>query len=182
MPRLPAITGKTDVAPEHQGVVDAVTKVFGSVRGPFSMFLHSPRLAEKLLPLVTFFRDDSRVDPKLRLIAILTAVRERDAAYPWAAQVNQARRNGLREEVIDLIRAKGDPRGLSDDERDIVEYVRQLMRTNRPDTKAFEALKARHTPEWMVEITTAAHYFAMVGGIANAFDLAAPPEGDKLPA
>src|SRR5205809_1080654 len=98
MPRVPAITDKSGVSPEHHAVVDAVTKVFGSVRGPFSVLLHSPKLAERLLPLVTFFRDDSAVDAKLRLIAILAAVRERDAAYPWAAQVGQARRSGLREE------------------------------------------------------------------------------------
>jgi 4-carboxymuconolactone decarboxylase len=180
MPRLPAITGKADVPAEHHPVVDAVIKVFGTVRGPFSMFLHSPKLAERLLPLVTFFRDDSRVDPKLRLIAILTAVREREAAYPWSAQVNQARKNGLREEVIDLIRAKGDPRGLSEDERNVVEYVRDLMRSNRPNSNLLDALKSRHGADWVVELTTAAHYFAMIGGIANAFDLAPPPDGDRL--
>jgi 4-carboxymuconolactone decarboxylase len=181
MPRLPAITGKADVPAEHHAVVDAVIKVFGSVRGPFSMFLHSPRLADRLLPLVTFFRDDSRVEPKLRLLAILTAVREREGAYPWAAQVNQARKNGVRDDVIDLIRAKGDPSGLSEDERDVVTYVRDLMRTNRPDPKLFDALKRRHGADWMVELTTAAEYFAMIAGIANAFDLTPLPEGDRLP-
>ena len=48
MPRLTPITGKSDVPAEHHGVVDAVVKVFGNVRGPFSMLLHSPKLAERL--------------------------------------------------------------------------------------------------------------------------------------
>ncbi len=43
MPRVAPITGKSDVAAEHHGVVDGVLKVFGQVRGPFSMLLHSPR-------------------------------------------------------------------------------------------------------------------------------------------
>jgi 4-carboxymuconolactone decarboxylase len=144
MTRIAPVTGKADVPAEHHGVVDEVVKVFGGVRGPFSMLLHSPKLAARLLPLVTFNREDNVVEPKLRSVAILSAVREREAAYVWAAQVGAARRAGLREEVIDLIRAKGDPAGLSDEERDIVTYVRQLMRTNRVDQAVFDRLKNRH--------------------------------------
>jgi 4-carboxymuconolactone decarboxylase len=181
MPRLTPVTGKSDVPAEHHAVVDAVQKVFGNVRGPFSMLLHSPKLAERILPLVTFFRDESVVEAKLRSIAILTAVREREAAYVWSAQVGAARRNGLGEEVIDLLRAKGDPGKLGDEEREIVTYVRQLMRTNRADQAAFDALKKRHDAQWMVELTAVANYFAMLGGIVNAFEVPAPPDGDPLP-
>src|SRR5881628_157456 len=181
MPRVAPITGKSDVPAEHHAVVDAVVKVFGNVRGPFSMLLHSPKLAERVLPLVTFFRDESVVEPKLRSVAILTAVREREAAYVWAAQVAAARRNGLREEVIDLIRAKGDPGKLPADEREIVTYTRQLMRTNRIDQAAFDALAKRNSVQWLVELTAAANYFAFLSGIVNAFEVAAPPDGDTLP-
>jgi len=181
MPRVAPITGKSDVPAEHHAVVDAVVKVFGNVRGPFSMLLHSPKLAERVLPLVTFFRDESVGEPKLRSVAILTAVREREAAYVWAAQVAAARRNGLREEVIDLIRAKGDPGKLSAEEREIVIYVRQLMRTNRTDQAVFDALQKRYGVQWLVELTAAANYFALLSGIVNAFEVAAPPDGDKLP-
>jgi 4-carboxymuconolactone decarboxylase len=182
MPRVAPVTGKSDVPAEHHAVVDAVVNVFGNVRGPFSMLLHSPKLAERVLGLVTFFRDESIVEPKLRSVAILTAVREREAPYVWAAQVGAARRNGVREEVIDLIRAKGDPSELSADERDIVTYTRQLMRTNRVDQAVFDALNSRHRARWLVELTAAANYFALLSGVVNAFEVAAPPDGDKLPA
>src|SRR5438046_7928949 len=42
----------------------------------------------------------------------------RAAAYVWAAQVAAARKNGVREEAIDLLRAKGDAVKLPADERD----------------------------------------------------------------
>jgi len=182
MPRVPPVTGKSDVPAEHHAVVDKVVNVFGGVRGPFSMLLHSPKLAERVLGLVTFFRDESVVDPKLRSVGILSAVREREAAYVWAAQVAAARRNGVSEEVIDLLRAKGDPGKLPAPEREIVTYVRQLMRGNRVDQAAFDALKNRHGAQWLVELTAAANYFALLSGVVNAFDVAAPADGDKLPA
>ena len=182
MPRIAPITGKSDVPTEHHAVVDEVVRVFGNVRGPFSMLLHSPKLAERLLPLVTFFRDESVVEGRLRSVAILAAVREREAAYVWSAQVAAARRNGVADHVIDLLRAKGDPAGLPAEEREIVIYVRQLMRTNRVDRAAFDALAARRGPQWLVEMTAAANYFAMLSGVVNALEVEAPPDGDKLPA
>jgi len=182
MPRIAPVTGKSEVPAEQHAVVDSVLKVFGQVRGPFSMLLHSPKLAERMLPLVTFFRDDSVVDAKLRSVAILTAVREREAAYVWSAQVAAARRNGVGAEVIDLIRAKGDPAKLPAEEREIVTYTRQLLRTNRIDQAVFDALRKRHNEQWLVELTAAANYFALLSGVVNAFEVAAPPDGDKLPA
>src|SRR5690348_18327669 len=149
MSRYTPVTGKEAMAPEQQHVFDQVMGVFGRIRGPFSMLLHSPKLAETLLPMVPFAREGTIIDPKLRQIAVLTAVRERDANYVWAAQVDVARRVGLREAVIDLLRAKGDPASLSEDERDSEVYMRQLMRTNRVEQSGFDAWPARHTGQSM---------------------------------
>jgi 4-carboxymuconolactone decarboxylase len=182
MPRVAPIKGKPDVSPAHHAVVDGVVQVFGNVRGPFSMLLHSPKLAERILPLVTFFRDESVVEGRLRSVGILAAVREREAAYVWAAQVAAARRNGLGEATIDVLRAKGDPAALPPEERDIVVYVRQLVRTNRVEPGAFDALQKRHGTQWLVELTAVVNYFGILTGIVNAFEVAAPPDGDKLPA
>jgi 4-carboxymuconolactone decarboxylase len=181
MPRISPVTGKSDVPAEYHGVVDDVMKVFGAVRGPFSIMLHSPKLAERVLPLVTFFREGSVVDAKLRSHAILAAVREREAAYVWSAQVGAARRAGVPESTIDLLRAKGDPSSLPEDERDIVIYTRQLMRTNRVDEAVLDRLKNRHGVQWLVELTAAANYFSFLSGMVNAFEVPAPPDGDKLP-
>ena len=60
-------------------------------------------------------------------------------------------------------------------------YTRQLMRTNRVEPAVFDALAERHGPQWMVELTAAANYFAMLSGVVNAFEVPAPADGDKLP-
>jgi 4-carboxymuconolactone decarboxylase len=181
MPRVAPISGKSDVPAEYHDVVDGVLKVFGQVRGPFSMLLHSPKLAERVLNLGNFFRSESLVEAKDRSLAILVAVRERQGAYVWAAQVGAARRAGVREEAIDVIRAKADPAQLPAEERDIVAYTRQLVQKNRIDQASFDALKNRHDVQWLVELTAAANYYGFLCGIVNAFEVPAPPEGDRLP-
>ncbi len=180
MPRLKAITSKSDLPAEHHAAVDAVMKVFGRVRGPFSMLLHSPQLAQMLLPLVPFVREGSVVEPNPRFAGILTAARERDTAYVWAAQVEQAHKQGVRQELIDLVRSRADLSKFQEDERDVVDYVRQLSRTHHVDQATFDRLKSKHTEQWMVELTGVVSFFAFVSTICNAFEVPAPPDGDKL--
>lgn len=180
MPRLTPITARSQMPEENQAVADAVLKVFGHIRGPFSMLLHSPGLAERLLPMVTFVRESSVVEPGLRFAAILTAARERGAAYVWAAQVAQARANGIREELIDLVRSGGDAAKLPQDEREVVNYVRELMRTNRVDAATFDVLKNKYSAQWLVELTAIVNFFGFVAGICNAFEVQPPAGGDPL--
>src|SRR4051812_20797564 len=145
MPRLEPITTKAALPEQHQHVADKVMEVFGHIRGPFSMLLHSPKLAEQLLPMVRFVREANMIDKRLRFAAILAAVRESDAQYVWAAQVEQARKNGIREELIDLVRSRGDAAKLPQDEREIVTYVRELVRGHRVGDATFKALKDKYS-------------------------------------
>ena len=180
MPRLKPITQKSELPAQHQPVADDIVKVFGRIGGPFSMLLHSPKLAAKVLPLVPFVRDECIVEPNLRFPAILTAARENEAAYVWAAQVGQARKAGIRDDLIDLIRARGEISRLPAEEREVVDYARQLVRNRKVDQATFDALNKRHGSQWMVDLTATIGYFGFVSGIANAFEVAAPPDGDRI--
>ena len=181
MPRLKPITGDGDVPAEYRSVLESVLARFGRVRGPFSVLLNSPRLAERLLGAGNYFHYDSIVAEKDKSLAIITAVRQREGAYVWAAQVGAARRAGVREEAIDVIRDKGDLAKLLPEERVIVAYIRELVETNRISQATFDALNKDHDAQWMVELTAAANYYGFLCGVTSAFEVPAPPEGDPLP-
>ena len=176
MPRLTPLTSKSALPADQQHVGDAVLEVFGHIRGPFSMLLHSPELAKQLLPLVTFVRKNNVIEPNVRFAAILTAARENEARYVWAAQVEQARKNGIRESLIDLVRSRADASKFEGEERAAVEYVRQLVNRHRVDDATFAALRDAHDPKWMVELTAVASFFGFVSQVCNAMEVE-PPEG-----
>ncbi len=180
MPRTKLITSKADLAPEHHAAADAVLKIFGHIRGPFSVLLHSPALAARLAPMVGFVRDDTIVAPNLRYVAILAAARECDAPYVWAAQVAQAQKHNVRKDLIDHIRAKGDPAKLPPEERDVMNYALQLTRTHKADKALFDTLVAHHGVQWLVELTATFNFFVFVSGIANAFEVDVPVDGDAM--
>lgn len=180
MARVPQIAGKADVPESHQYVVDQVLKVFGRVRGPFSILLHSPELAERLLPMVPFSREMTVVKAPLRFVGILATVREKDANYVWAAQVRVARESGLSEGTIDVLRAKGDLSALPPEEQDVATYARQLTRTNRVDQSLFDTLRERYGTKWLVELTTIMSFYGALCGVVNAFEVPAPDDGDRF--
>ena len=180
MPRVTPIKSRADLPAEHHAVADKVLKVYGDIRGPWTMLLHSPKLTEKMVPITPFIWNESIVERKLALVGILAYVRDLEAEYVWAAQVAMARKNGVSEEVITLLRADGDATKLSSPEREIVIYVRQLFRNHRVDQAVFDALKNKFGTQWLVELTAMVGYFGVVSGIANAFEVAPPAGGDKL--
>ena len=181
MPRVKPVADKSEVPAEYQSVADEVIKTFGGIRGPHSVLLLHPSLDGKVLAVGNHFRNEGVVKSPHRELATITAARERDCLYVWAAQAGAARRGGVREEAIAAIRDKKAPAGLTPDEAAIVTYVQQLFRTNRTDQAAFDALHKKHGTEWLIELTTLVGYYGMLAGVVNSFELPAPPDGDQLP-
>jgi 4-carboxymuconolactone decarboxylase len=181
MPRIAPVADRTEIAPEYQSVVQDVLDLFGGIRGPHSILLHSPRADERVMALGNFFRHDSLVKSPERELAIITAAREKDCLYIWAAQSAASRRVGVREEAIAAVKERADPAKLEPQEAAIVTYVQQLFRKNRVDQQSFDALEREHGKQWVLELTTMVGYYAMLAGVVNAFELMPPPDGDKLP-
>ncbi|MGZ9066672.1 MAG: carboxymuconolactone decarboxylase family protein, partial [Burkholderiales bacterium] len=144
------------------------------------MLLHSPAMAQHFLGIVNFMREGSVVEQKHRSLAALTAASEGGGYYVWSAQIEAARKAGVREEAIELIRARGDPAKLPEEERLIVSYTQQLMRTRDVDRATFDALHQRHGTKWLVELTASAGYFGLLCGLVTTFEVPVPEGGDRL--
>lgn len=181
MARIPLVQGRQDVPAEHHALVDRIVQTFGGVIGPSSVLLHTPQLAPSIYDLGDYFRDRSLVAPQLRLLGILVAARERQGEFVWAAQVGAARRAGVGENTLELLRTRAAASRFPQEEGEIVAYAEQLMRTNRVEQSAFEALKDRHGSQWLIELTVAIGYYAMLSGLVSAFEVAAPSGADPLP-
>ena len=68
---------------------------------------------------------------------------------------------------------------LAQSDADIVDYVRQLQRTNRVAQPLFDRLRERHGIPWLVELTALIGHYGMVTAQLNAFEMA-PREGVEL--
>ena len=87
----------------------------------------------------------------------------------------------MREEAIDAMRSGGDVRHLEPDERDIITYTRQLLRTNKVEQALFDTLVERHDVRWLVELTATIGQYQYISAINNAFGMEPRPDADPLP-
>ena len=180
-PRITPITRRDQVKEEHRPIFDAVAEGRGSVRGPFSILMHSPMLCQRVLDVSTYLRFNSQVKPNLGEVAIIATAREKDCPYVWAAHAPLARRAGVSDATIAAVRDRRDLTGLPSVERDIVDYVRQLLGNNGVVQPLFDRLRDQHGVPWLVELTGLIGHYGTVTGILNAFEMAPAPDAEQLP-
>ena len=181
MARIPSITRKDELAPEHHAVWEAIAQSRGHVIGPFAALLHRPELARRVSELGAWVRFESALAPADRELLILTAARAFDCLLEWPAHVPRARAAGVREEAIAALRDRRAPAGLTAPEAALVGYVGQLLATHRVDDETFAALRARLGDRGLVEVTASAGYYALIACTLNAFAIEPEPGADLLP-
>lgn len=179
MARLKTITGKTDVPAEHHAIVDAIIKSRGAVQGPFTMLLHCPPLAERVMRVGAYVRFEGKLDHRVRVLAAMTVAREFEAVYVWGAQTGQARKQGVPETTIAAIREKHS-RGLPPEDAQIVDFTRELICKRRVGDGSVKALRQRFGDEQFIELTGTIGYYSMLAMTANACELEAAPGAEVL--
>jgi 4-carboxymuconolactone decarboxylase len=180
-PRVTPVTRRDQLAAEDRPVFDAVTEGRGGVRGPFGILLHSPELCRRHLEVGTYLRARAQIAPDTRELAIIATAREADCPYVWAAHAPAARKASVSEAAIVAVRDHGDLGRLADAERDVVDYVRQLLRAHRVGQPLFDRLRERHGVGGLVELTALIGHYGIVTGVLNAFEVAPAPDAELLP-
>jgi 4-carboxymuconolactone decarboxylase len=179
MARLSPITSKDQVPAKDHAIVDAITASRGAIQGPFTMFLHSPELAERVAHLGAYVRFEGSLDMRVRVLAAMTVAREFEAVYVWGAQTGGARRLGVPESTITAIRDKH-TRGMPPEDAQIVEFTKQLLQKHRVDDATFKAMQARFGNDELIQLTGAIGYYTMLAMTVNACELEAAPGAEVL--
>jgi 4-carboxymuconolactone decarboxylase len=121
------------------------------------------------------------VKPESRELAIIATAREKDCPYVWAAHAPAARKAGVSDGAVITVRDRADLAGLPSAERDVVDYVRQLLQTNHVAQPLFDRLRAQYGATWLVELTCLIGHYGIVTAILNAFEVAPAPGAEPLP-
>lgn len=179
MARLTPITSKNQVPTKDHAIVDAIVQSRGALQGPFTMFLHCPELPGRVAHLGAFVRFEGSLDMRERVLAAMVVAREFDAVYVWGAQTGGARRLGVPEATITAIREKHS-RGVPQEDAQIVEFTRQLIRKHRVDDASVKALRERVGDEGFIQLTGTIGYYSMLAMTVNACELEAAPNAEVL--
>jgi 4-carboxymuconolactone decarboxylase len=173
--RLPALK-REELDAYAQGIWDRVAQTRGSVGGPNALMLHHPSIAERSSRLGEQLRFSGVLSGADRELAILTAGREVEAPYEWAAHEPIGLKEGVRPEAIEVLRHQRATDGLESREALIIDVVRSLFREHRISDELYARAEATFGRQELVEIVVLAGYYGLIGFVLNAFE-AELPEG-----
>lgn len=175
MARLANIT-KDQLKPEDHQYWDEIVGSRGSIRGPFGVLLHSPKLAARVASTGAYVRFDFDEPEALKETVIIAAAREIKNQYIFAAHARLARQQGVKEETIKAIASGAAPQGLSGDEALVVQYVKELVGNHKVSDATFNAVMNRFGVQHTIDLTGLIGHYLLVGQILTAFEVDLPPD------
>jgi 4-carboxymuconolactone decarboxylase len=171
--RVPPIDPAT-YTPEQQRVAATISGARGNVRGPFTVWLRNPTLAEHANTFGIALRDSKVLERRLFELTILTVCRAWSVQYAWSAHVGAAATAGVSPDVIAAIRDNRRPEFRRDDERVVYDVATEIMQTRDLSQATYDRAVAAFGVEGTVDLISTVGYYAMVGIFLKSFDVPTP--------
>lgn len=182
MTRIPVITKREGLSEAQYKVYDAIVATRGSVRGPFTILLHSPELCERAAHLGTYLRYESQISHQTHAVAALITGRLMDCQYEFTANTGVARDAGVSDTVIAAIRDRRAPKGLSEEEALVFQLGKELLTGKyRISPKTFNAALDRYGIKGLLELISTFGYYSYLCCILNSFEMEPKPGYEPLP-
>ncbi len=161
MARLPYVD-REDLPDEYKYLFDNLSRGGGRVGNLFRTLGHSPRLLHQFMRLGNDLRSRTRIEPKLRELAILTVGRVTAAPYEYVHHLAIGRRAGLTSEQLLGLPVWEQHPSFSEQEKAVMRYAEDVTRNVRVSDEVFDAVHAFLDDEQMVELALNVAYYNMV--------------------
>jgi len=157
MARLPYLD-RSDLLPEHQDLLARNLNLY-------RVLAHSPRAARSLNTLARYIRDGSRLDPRLRELAILQVSYLTRSAWGYSHHVRISREIGLADDEIRAVAddTAGRPNSLDPLAKTVLRAAREMTTDLAVSDKTFGALQEELDDERLTDLmVTIAFYNGLV--------------------
>jgi len=180
--RLPLIL-KESLDEEGRRIFEAINGKEGNTPrlGPPASTMHSLAAAEPYDRLNQLLRSANVIGPQFFEISTLVPAREFNQQYEWTAHERGARRVGVADEVIDVIKHGRPTSGLPEKEATAIEFGRAMLRGNRQvPPELFAKMVSLFGERGTIEITMVMGDYAMTAMLLNAVNQQLPADWEPL--
>lgn len=162
------------LTPEQQRVAAEISGARKNVRGPFTIWLRNPALAEHANAFGVALRDSKVLDRRLFELAVIVVCRAATVQYAWSSHAPAAEAAGVSPEVVAAIRDNRTPDFKRDDERVVYDVATELMQTRDLSQPTYDRAVAQLGIDGTVDLVSTVGYYAMVGLFLKSFDVPTP--------
>ena len=164
----------------YDAVVGPGSRTLVGLRGPSGIWLHSPRLGDRMRAVNQYLRYETALGRRLTELAILVTARELDQQFEWTAHEPAALAEGLSPEIVDVVKHRRPADGLGPEESAIIAFGREVLgdRKVRPETFARAVELFGH--EGVVNLAALIGNYASTAIMLNAVDQQLHPDRRPL--
>lgn len=150
------------------------------LRGPAGVYLYSRGTHAHLRAIVDYLRAGADIPPRIREIALLATEREFDSQFQWSLHEPQARKAGVPQDVIGVIKHRRGTAGLDTTDALVITFARQLWRHRKVTSEVFAQAKAHFGPHKLIDLVMLMGNHAATAALLAAVDMQLP-EGAEPP-
>lgn len=172
--RLPPIPDDALTPAQRAVARELVSGPRGKLVGPFTPLLRSPELMRRVQKVGEYLRFESRLDDRIKELAILVVARHWSQGFEWAFHLPLALKAGVARAACEAIAAGRAPQGLPVDEAAAYALVRELLETRQVGEEAWAGAAAAFGEEGVVDLIGFAGYYALLAMTMNAARTPAP--------
>lgn len=170
MARLSAVTRDQLAAEDHQ-YFDSIVGTRGSIRGPYGVLLHSPKLAARVADTGAFVRYEFTIPENLKETVIIATAKEMESQYEFSAHAKLARAAGVSDATIKAVADGTAPAGLSGDEALLVGYVKEMLQKHKVSAATYKALVDRFGEQDTLHLAVLVGHYMLVAQVLATLDV-----------
>ena len=171
--RLP-LPNREDLDDAGKVAYDRGTKpgaTIAGLQGPAGIQLFSPKTAALHNAMNRYLRFEAGFTPHVREVAILTTAREMDSQFEWVAHEPEALKEGVPQNVIDVIKHRRSTAGIDETDAVVIELGRQVWRDHKVTSEMFAKAKTIFGPNKLIELVMLMGNYAGTAALLATVDM-----------
>lgn len=143
----------------------------GAVRGPLSVWLARPGLANEAQKLGRYARYETLLPPRLSELAIITTARIWGSAYEWFAHSGIALEAGIKPEIVEALRQGQIPEFIDPQQKTVFEFAVTLHLDRRVPDDQFDLAVNQIGKDAVVDLVGILGYYTLISMTLNVFEV-----------
>lgn len=146
-------------------------QTIAGLQGPAGIQLYSSKTAPLLQGLNRYLRFEAGFTPRQREVAILITAREMDSQFEWVAHEPEALKEGVPQNVIDVIKHRRSTEGLDETDAVIIDLGRQVWRDHKVTSATFAKARDIFGPRKLIELVMLMGNYAGTAALLATVDM-----------
>lgn len=178
--RMPPIPPDKMTDAQKKAATELIAGPRGKLSGPFIPLLRSPEFMSRLQKTGEYLRYDSKLGPRLNEFVILTTARIWTQQFEWSTHESLALKAGVKQEIIDAVRAGRRPAGMDADQEIAYDFLMELHHNHSVSDDTYARAVSKFGEQGVIDLVGVTGYYTMLAMIMNVARTPLPP-GEQLP-